>query len=62
MQGNDVEFFDGRVSKAQLRTNRPSYINAVLIQSRGAVNAAPCRTNTVLKVKNKIICTNTKGI
>ncbi len=34
----DVEAWVGGVSERQVRRGRPSYINAILIQSRGSLN------------------------
>lgn len=38
----DIEFFSGSLHSYQLNTHRPSYVNAVLIQSRGLINERPC--------------------
>ncbi len=35
MRGQDVQIFAGRVTTRQIESGRPSYINAMLIQSRG---------------------------
>jgi hypothetical protein len=42
MPGRDVAFVQGRITPQQLMTHRPSYVNALLIQSRGVVRAVPC--------------------
>lgn len=42
----DVEAWVGGVSERQVRTGRPSYINAILIQSRGSLNITPCEACT----------------
>ncbi|KAF2471787.1 uncharacterized protein BDR25DRAFT_152639, partial [Lindgomyces ingoldianus] len=35
LPGQDVEFIYGSISPYQIASHRPSYINAILIQSRG---------------------------
>jgi hypothetical protein len=42
LPGRDVVFVRGRITPQQLVTHRPSYVNALLIQSRGVVRARPC--------------------
>lgn len=42
MPGRNVDFVRGRITPAQVGTHRPSYINALLIQSRGIVNYQAC--------------------
>ena len=42
MPGRDVAFVRGRITPQQVATQRPSYVNALLIQSRGVVQARPC--------------------
>jgi hypothetical protein len=42
LPGQDVEFVRGSITPAQVGTHRPSYINAILIQSRGVVQAPAC--------------------
>ena len=41
-RGNEVEFIRGRVSLAQIEGRRDSYVNAVIIQSRGGLSSVPC--------------------
>jgi Protein of unknown function (DUF3716) len=43
MPGRDVVFVAGSITPAQVATHRPSYINAILIQRSGTVNAVTCR-------------------
>jgi hypothetical protein len=40
--GVDVEFILDMIRADQIGTHRPSYVNAILIQSRGIVTPAPC--------------------
>lgn len=40
--GQPVPFIRGRISARQIQYHRPSYINALLIQSRGVRLARPC--------------------
>lgn len=40
--GQPVPFIRGRISARQIQQHRPSYINALLIQSRGVRLARPC--------------------
>lgn len=42
LPGRHVPFVRGRITEAQVRTARHSYINAILIQSRGVLTAPPC--------------------
>jgi len=44
----NVEYFSGKLNSYQLKTHRPSYVNAVLIQTRGIVNASPCSMCSLL--------------
>ncbi len=37
LPGQDVLYRTGRISPGQVQSHRPSYINALLIQSRGAI-------------------------
>ena len=41
-QGRDVEFVRGSITPAQIGSHRASYINAILIQSRGRAVSQPC--------------------
>ena len=40
--GTDVQFVRGSIRPHQIKQHRPSYINALLIQSRGITLAHPC--------------------
>ena len=42
LPGEDVQFVRGSIFASQIQQHRPSYINALLIQSRGVVLAQPC--------------------
>jgi hypothetical protein len=42
MPGRDVDFVRGRISEAQVLSSRPSYINGILIQSRGTLVRGGC--------------------
>ena len=42
IDGIDVEFNHGRIRPRQIEQHRPSYIHAILIQSRGRTLAQPC--------------------
>lgn len=42
LSGSDVEFILGRITSAQILQFRPSYLNAILIQSRGSDVVRPC--------------------
>jgi hypothetical protein len=42
LPGQGVAFTPGRVTARQIHGKRDSYINALLIQSRGIVSARPC--------------------
>jgi hypothetical protein len=42
LPGRNVSFVRGRITPQQLMTHRPSYVNALLIQSRGVVSAQLC--------------------
>jgi hypothetical protein len=42
LPGSDVEFLLGRISPSQIMQFRPSYINAILIQSRGGDDPYHC--------------------
>ncbi|KAH7034783.1 uncharacterized protein B0I36DRAFT_84130, partial [Microdochium trichocladiopsis] len=42
LPGNPVAFVRSSVTAAQVATARPSYINALLIQSRGTASGRPC--------------------
>ena len=42
LPGRDVKFVYGRIFPYQLGSHRPSYVNAILIQSRGRVGTGPC--------------------
>jgi hypothetical protein len=42
LPGHDVPFLVGRISVAQVASQRQSYINGLLIQSRGAVRGRRC--------------------
>ncbi|TGO31512.1 hypothetical protein BHYA_0615g00010 [Botrytis hyacinthi] len=42
MPGNDVAYVRGRITPAQVRTMRSSYINGMLIQSRGILVEGSC--------------------
>jgi hypothetical protein len=42
LPGSNVEFNLGRITTAQILQFRPSYINAILIQSRGSDVVRPC--------------------
>lgn len=42
LPGQAVAFFPGKVSAPQVDSRRASYINALLIQSRGQVQRVPC--------------------
>jgi hypothetical protein len=48
LPGRDVPFVRGAITPAQVSTHRPSYINAILIQSRGVLvpggGCLHCRT------------------
>jgi hypothetical protein len=44
----NVEYFSGKLNSYQLKTHRPSYVNAVLIQTRGVANANPCSMYSLL--------------
>jgi hypothetical protein len=41
-EGRTVDFVRGGVSERQVRMHRPSYVNALLIQSRGVLVPEPC--------------------
>lgn len=43
MPGQNVLFVVNAITPAQVATHRPSYINAILIQRSGTVNAVTCR-------------------
>jgi hypothetical protein len=50
LPGQDVAFVQGRITGAQVLSQRPGYINVILIQSRGASctgddSCFQCRTN-----------------
>lgn len=47
LAASNVEYFSGKLYY-QLKTYRPSYVNAVLIQTRGAVNANQCSLYSML--------------
>ena len=42
LPGADVPFVRGAITPAQVGSHRPSYLNAILIQSRGVVSAVAC--------------------
>ena len=42
LPGQDVEFIRGCITPIQISTHRPSYLNAILIQSRGRTLGLPC--------------------
>lgn len=42
LPGEDVAFIRGRISARQIQMHRLSYVNAILIQSRGRRLAVPC--------------------
>lgn len=42
MPGRDVRFVRGSITQQQVRTHRPSYVNAILIQSRGSLVPGGC--------------------
>ena len=42
LPGQDVTFVRGSITPAQVGSHRPSYINAILIQSRGQLVAGMC--------------------
>jgi hypothetical protein len=42
LPGHDVEFVFGRILPRQIRSHRPSYVNAILIQSRGKTGRHSC--------------------
>ena len=42
LPGQDVEIVRGSVSPAQILSHRPSYLNAILIQSRDTTLGHPC--------------------
>lgn len=42
LMGRDVEFVRGSITPIQVGSHRPSYINAILIQSRGRALENPC--------------------
>jgi hypothetical protein len=42
LPGSDVEFVAGAISPEQLFSARTSYVNAILIQSRGGTPLVPC--------------------
>ena len=42
LPGRDVAFVYGRISAHQIGTHRPSYVNAILIQSRGRRGVHSC--------------------
>ena len=42
LPGRDIAFVRGRITPVQLGSHRPSYVNAVLIQSRGRTRAVRC--------------------
>jgi hypothetical protein len=42
LPGENVEFIRGRISARQFQIHQPSYVNALLIQSRGHPLAVPC--------------------
>jgi Protein of unknown function (DUF3716) len=42
LPGRDVVFVRGAITPKQVGSHRPSYINAILIQSRGNVVSSPC--------------------
>ena len=42
LPGQDVVFVQGAITPKQVGSHRPSYINAILIQSRGNVVLGPC--------------------
>ncbi|KAL2377819.1 hypothetical protein RJ035_007609, partial [Blastomyces gilchristii] len=42
LPGQDVLFVRGSMSEHQVRSHRPSYVNAILIQSRGRVEVQAC--------------------
>ena len=42
LPGQDVVFVRGAITPNQVASHRPSYINAILIQSRGNVVLNPC--------------------
>lgn len=42
LPGQDVEFVRGSITPNQVGSHRPSYINAILIQSRGAAAQPAC--------------------
>ena len=43
MPSTDVEIFRGRITEEQFSSGRLSYINAILIQSRGVLAIKPCK-------------------
>ena len=42
LPGQDVVFVRGAITPTQVGTHRPSYVNAILIQSRGAAAGQAC--------------------
>lgn len=42
LPGQDVQFIRGSIIPSQVGMHRPSYINAILIQSRGVAGEQPC--------------------
>lgn len=42
LPGRGVAYAVGSITPQQVMTHRPSYVNAILIQSRGVVSSPPC--------------------
>jgi hypothetical protein len=49
LPGQDVEFVRGSITPTQVGSHRPSYINAILIQSRGTAVQPACEACTATR-------------
>jgi hypothetical protein len=49
LPGQDVEFVRGSITPTQVGSHRPSYINAILIQSRGTAMQPACEACTATR-------------
>jgi hypothetical protein len=62
LPSHDVEIYENRITEQQIRSARPSYINALLIQSRGIVNKVGC---TACRTKENrgpfVLCVSLQG-
>lgn len=61
LPGRDVQYTANTIQPYQLAAHRPSYINAILIQSRGVVSLVPCTECTRRGSSPFLDCTKLAG-